>query len=223
MPRFPTSSTPREHETMKISTPHALALAVLVAVLGCIAGCGGGSEFSSPEATFATAKAAATKGDYKTFCDCLTTDAQDQLAAGFVFLGGFMQLAMMGDDEDAKAMATEIRELLEKHGVTEDSSSKVNIDMNASEKDQGKEMRKLAAPIKDRPAFIAEFFAVLEKHGKDKTKPFESDAKLVDLKTEGDTATATVVQTSEGKEEKNSIEFKKVDGAWKIALGPKMM
>ena len=50
----------------------------------------------------------------------------------------------------------------------------------------------------------------------------EGNARLVDLRTGIDTATATFTQTCQGKEKTNPIEFNKVDGEWKISQLPRL-
>jgi ketosteroid isomerase-like protein len=44
------------------------------------------------------------------------------------------------------------------------------------------------------------------------------DIKVTDIKVKGDTATAQVAATVDGKESKDDGTFKKVDGDWKLAL-----
>jgi len=44
------------------------------------------------------------------------------------------------------------------------------------------------------------------------------DIKVTDIKVKGDTATAQVAATVDGKESKDEGTFKKVDGDWKLAL-----
>lgn len=196
-----------------------LSLGVLVCLsIGC-----GSSQYATPEATFETAKSAVASEDYQAFCGCLTSEVRDEMAAGLVMVGGFMQMAgempMEGPDaEKAKDAAKKVKAIMEKHGLTEDSMAEISIDLNVSKEEQKKEMLKLVEPIEDRDAFVAELIPVLLETGEESDpKPIEQDAKLTDLKTEGDTATATVVQTREGKEKKGPIAFKKVDGEWKIS------
>ncbi len=44
------------------------------------------------------------------------------------------------------------------------------------------------------------------------------DIKVSDIKIKGETATAKVAATVDGKESKDDGTFKKVDGDWKLAL-----
>src|SRR5688572_20246988 len=55
---------------------------------------------ATPEATHEAAKAAAAKHDYHALCRLLTPEAQEELAAGLVMVGQFMQ-ALPPEKEDA--------------------------------------------------------------------------------------------------------------------------
>jgi hypothetical protein len=198
---------------------------IVVGAMLFLAGCGESSstasgDFSSPEATLATAKAAAADKDYRTFAACFTPEGQETMAAGFVMIGGMMQFMMEKDEdnpEKGKASAAKIKQVLESHGVTEGNRPKITLDMNADRESQNKELRKLSEPVKDKPAFIAEFLGVLSEVGdKPDARILESNAALKDLKIEGDTASGTLVQTRETKESTTPIVFRKVGQDWKI-------
>jgi hypothetical protein len=190
-----------------------------------LVGCGKASsttnaDFSSPEATLATAKAAVADNDYRTFAACFTPGGQETMAAGFVMIGGMMQFMMAQDDENpekGKASAAKIKKVLEDHGVTEGSRPKITLDMSADRESQNKELRKLSEPVKDKPAFIADFIGVMQEVGdKPDARIIESSAALKDLNIEGDTAQATLVQTREMKETTTPINYKKIGQDWKI-------
>jgi len=54
--------------------------------------------------------------------------------------------------------------------------------------------------------------------GEQDETPLSGDAKLVDVKEDGDTASATIVMTKDGAETKEPISFKKIDGTWLIEM-----
>jgi hypothetical protein len=199
---------------------------IVVGAVAFLAGCGGkpssttNADFSSPEATLATAKAAAAENDYRTFAACFTPGGQETMAAGFVMIGGMMQFMMAQDDENpekGKASAAKIKKVLEDHGVAEGSRPKITLDMSADKESQNKELRKLSQPVKDKPAFIAEFIGVMQEVGdKPDARIFESSATLKDLNIEGDTASGTLVQTRAAEESSTPIVFKKIGQDWKI-------
>ena len=188
----------------------AVAVAVVVVACGFVSGCAD-TRFETPEATLQTAKVAFADNDYNKFCDCLSDDGRDQLAASMVFMGGVMQ---MGPESDE---AKEVAAVFKKHGLDKESRSKVTIDTSANEKDQKEQFKKLVAPIKDRSAFIVDMIAVIRKHSdKPDARLFEADAKLTDLKIDGQIATANVVQTRDGKQQTTPIKFAKNGSHWKI-------
>ena len=49
---------------------------------------------------------------------------------------------------------------------------------------------------------------------------FAPDARLADVEISGDRATAALVETRDGQETSEPIEFRKIDGRWKIAALP---
>ncbi|NQU26609.1 MAG: hypothetical protein HQ567_35440 [Candidatus Nealsonbacteria bacterium] len=195
------------------------AILLSLGLLVCFSvGCGS-SPYATPEATFETAKKAMTDKDYKTFCGCLTPECRDDQAAGLVLAGSLAPLtAQLEGTEEAKADAAKATAVIEKHGLTQESTAKILRDLATNPEDRKKGLQKLVEPIKDRDAFIAEFFSVtVDTAGSSEEKVIVDDAKLTDLKTDGDTTTATCVETREGSETKKAIAFKKIDGQWKIS------
>jgi hypothetical protein len=196
-----------------------------LAVLFCLGGCGSPS-YETPEATFQAAKSAAERYDCQAFCRCLTTEARDQMAAELVLVGSFMQLAadFPGPGaEKARDRAKGIKAVLEKHGLTRRTTPPISINLDGG-KQQQREMLKLVEPIADRNAFIADFLRVLIETADDPdARLIEPDARLVDLKTEKDTATATFAQTRQEKEQTSPIEFERIDGQWKISKLPRLL
>ena len=183
---------------------------VAVVACGLVSGCSD-TRFESPEATLRTAKVAFADHDYNEFCDCLSDDGRDQMAAAMVFIGGFMQMGAEGEE------AEEIAAVLKKHGLDEANKPQVKINLDASEKEQKEQFKKLVEPIEDRSAFIVDMIAVIRKHSdKPDARLFEEDAKLIDLKIDGQVATAKVVQTRDGKERTTPIKFAKNGSQWKI-------
>lgn len=184
------------------------AAAVAMVACGLVAGCSD-TRFETPDATFQTAKVAFADNDYSEFCDCLSEDSRDEMAASMVFMGGFMQIDTKSEE------ATDVAAVFKKHGLDKESNPKVTINVTAGKKDQKDQFKKLVEPIKDRNAFIVDMIAVFRKHKPD-AKPFESDAKLTDLKIDGQVATATVEQTRDGKKHTTPIKFAKNGNHWKI-------
>jgi len=199
-----------------------------LAVLLCLSGGCGNPQFESPEATFQTAKSAIERNDCQGFCRCLTTRARDEMAAELAFHGNNLAQLAVGlpglVTEKASERAKRIKAVLEKHGLNEHTTPKISLSLMASKEEQEREILKLVEPIVDRNAFIADFLSVIIETADDPDMKFiEPDARLVDLRTEEDTATATFAQTRQGKEKTSPIAFEKGDDGWKISQLPRLM
>ncbi len=200
-----------------------------------LAGCRGSQttpekpRLTTPEATLEAAKAAAGQHDYQALCQLLTPQAQEDMAAGLVMVSRFLvQVAKPNEkgagQDQAEKLKEKLREVLQKHGLNETAIPKIHIDAKASPEEQAKELRKLAAPIKDRGAFVTEALGVLHKYGdKPDGRLIEADARLKDVKIDGETATATFVQSRNGRESGGPIAFEKAGGEWKISKIPPLM
>jgi len=208
------------------SVNRGVGLGSLVILLCLNGGCGS-SQYETPEATFQTAKSAVERNDCQGFCRCLTARARDEMAAGLVIAGSLAQLAADLPGAGAgkvRDRAQRIKAVLEKHGLAAQTMPKMSLDLTASKERQKREILKLVEPIADRNAFIADFFrAIVETADDPDMKFIEPDARLVDLKTGSDTATATLAETRQGREKTSPIAFEKVDGQWKISQLPPLM
>jgi hypothetical protein len=185
----------------------------------------GTPALETPEATLKAVQSAAAAHDYPALCQLLTPPAREQMAAGLVALGGLLKAMSKGDSEGPQAkLAEKIGEVFEKHGLNEKTIPRIKINGNASQEDQDRELRKLAGPVKDQCAFIADVLKTMHEQGdKPDARLVEENARLEDLKVSGDTATATFVQSRKGKESKSPIAFQKVEGGWKISRIPTWM
>jgi hypothetical protein len=188
------------------------AIVLALYSISTISGCGGGASaaYSTPQATFDTAKAAAAKEDWKAFAQCLTPDTRDEMAGGMAIFGPLMGLS---DPETGK----QIEGVLKKHGIDEKAMDGPPLgDAKGSPEEA---MKKLASSIKDRDAFIGEMMTIMKKSGKMKDKgPMDKTATLKDVKIEGDKATGTLVTKVDGKDvpDPNPVKFRKIEGAWKM-------
>jgi len=191
-------------------------------------GCGN-APFSSPHATIKTAKTAIEQHDYRTFANCLSPKARDDLAAALVTMGRFVGLGSdpsAADAEKARQRATQVAAVCKKHGVEEVapkfdfSALRLAFDAEA----QKKEWAKRLAPVKDRIAFIADFLEALRQTSDTADGDvLGADATVRDLTTNGDTASATFEQTRRGAKQSSRITLRKIDGEWKIDQLPRLM
>lgn len=228
------------------STYHRAAVYVTAVALLTAAGCGKDKEteekngqpkgsgaapaaaYDSPQAVFEAAKAATAEKDWKTFAGCLTEESRDVFAGGLVMMTGMIKAFSVGfagpeGAEEAKAKIKPLDDVLAKHGLTEEVMKKAEPKQPPGGGDpeaMTKALRAMAAPIDDRTAFIADVFAAFEKIGDSPADEMDmlANATLADVEIDGETATGTVIQRQNGQEKKEPIEFRKVDGSWRIHL-----
>jgi hypothetical protein len=186
--------------------------ALMAGVLGTLVGCSGSK---TPEQVFADFKDAADKKDYKRMVSHLTNESQDMMAGGLVFVGSFAagMGEMPGGSAEAKESSKKIADVLKKHGVGEDA---LKTKPKVEKQDPEAAMKELAALVKDKPGFIADMLAALPQKGGEGFDVTFKDLK--NLKVEGDTATGTVTQVSNGKDKESPIKFVKKGGVWKIDM-----
>jgi hypothetical protein len=181
----------------------------------------------SPQAVFETAKSAAEREDWETFCGCLTPESRDQMAGMLVVVAammrGFGGLAALGGPEKAQAAQAKIKpivDVLDKHGLDEATLKSMRptpMQVGQTPPDQ---LQRVLAPIKDRSQFIADMINAMKQFGAPQdSKPLQSDARLENVVIDGDAATGTVVQTRNGVERRDEMRFKRIGVSWKIDLG----
>jgi hypothetical protein len=122
--------------------------------------------------------------------------------------GLVMQASFMTMEDQAKGK--ELEALFKKHGFDEDSPD--------SDEPGGDEMVDFSKLTDDLPAFVGDLSAWIKANEPDPEGGFPKLESLSNVKIEGDTATA-MTSTEMGEQ---PIEFRKVDGSWKInlATGP---
>jgi len=178
-----------------------------------------GKTYHSPQEVFEAAREAVAKEDWKTFGQCLTENALDDVAGELVFSASLV-LAFSGaegfpSNEKTKARYKLVSEALAKHGVTKEFIEKTHKELKDDE-DQGKVLKKLLAPVKDRHAFVVDMTAALKQVAKKPEKPHPlKSAELKEVKIDGDSASGVVV-TKEKADKDGPIQFKKVAGSWKL-------
>lgn len=198
------------------------ALAAVGVVLWIFLGSG-----RSPEAVFESAKTAAEKQDWEGFCECLTPESRDQIA-GMLLMGamvarGFSGMAALGGPDTVREVEEKFKPLadvLDKHGMDEETMKSLRSEgpIRPGATNQEK-LNRVLAPIKDRNQFVADMIVAMQSMGnRDQSTPFQSDATLEDLEVTGDTATGFIVQTRSGTQKRERIDFKRINGSWKIAL-----
>jgi len=173
-------------------------------------------RYNSPRAVFEAYVKAGEKKDYKTALDCLTPDAQKDVAAFTAYL--FLSIKSFNPDE-AKKTFKPIYDVMDKHGLTEKATSDVKFEGNPLKLPEAARvaLRKL---IKKPEAFMIDMARASEKMQKDGLVPAQGKTKttLKDLKIDGNKATATMV-TENGNgagATKQKVEFVKSHAGWKM-------
>jgi hypothetical protein len=191
--------------------PRFVALIVAASLLAAAAIAADAPKAATPEAAFENFKASAAKKDYKSLFNTITPDSQDVLVGGMAL--NLQVMAMMDPAKYADG-----KKLLQKHGVKELDPTQ----MQFSATRLLPLMKETAAGVKDKPACFTEIQEWAEKNVPDakanagKIADIAS-SKLSDVKTSGDTATANLKVTQDGKESPpQPIIFKKMGEAWYV-------
>lgn len=162
--------------------------------------------YDSPKAAFAALQKAFQQKDWKGVLKTMDAESRKNLAGTLVLMGGFMSL---DEDDGPKVVA-----LLKKHGLV---GAKPKGDPN-------KDIKVLAEPIKDIPAFVSDMLTFIDKHAdKPGALPFTRKGKLTELKVTGETASAKFVAEIDGRKDSKPVEFRKIEGRWFVHFTPESM
>jgi hypothetical protein len=173
-------------------------------------------RYSTPEAAFNALRDAAVAKNWKRMLGVLTPESQDMMV-GMMTFG-----AIMESKSDPKTA-----EILKQHGVDPNQfqPGAFNFAELAELMRPGSErMKQVLGPIKNKPAFFAAIMSHMDSKkdaeakargvDRDDLAMVNADAKLTDVKIDGDTARGR----QSGGFGNQSIAFKKIDGGWRIDL-----
>jgi len=157
-------------------------------------------SFETPDAAFAAFAKAMEEDNWGSAVTMITDESQQMIVMGMVIQAGFMTM----DDE---AKGKELEALFKKHGLDEEVVE-----------GPGSEEVDLGELVADLPGFVSELGQWIKANADDSDEGFPKMTKLLDVKIEGDAATASV-ETEMGPQ---PLEFRKIDGQWKVhlAMGP---
>ncbi len=214
---------------------YAGGLLIAIALLGLlVTGCGTGGgakvQGDSPQDVFDTMKQSMQDQDFETFAHCLTPNSQKKMAATLVVAGGmiiaFSQMGQqMGDEGEAEpdnSAMEKFQNILKDHGI--DEKTMQQPPPNAENMSQNEVIMAMGEKIEDRPGFIAEVMQLMteisekEDGSVSNNMALSADATLGDLEVDDDTASGTLTYPMNGEEKTEPIEFKKIDGQWRIEL-----
>jgi hypothetical protein len=202
-----------------MKTHHSALVGLLLVALPPAAHAQADKGYPTPQAVFEAATAAQKKEDFKTFVACFVPEAQKQMAASLAF-GAVNQRAATRNDERLRKQYKLILDALEKHGLTDEATKKVNL-KPVNQKEAENAQRELQGLIKSPAPFAADLLTAYSKTEPFNRKPPEvPEPKLTDVKIDGDKARGTIVAKLGGQEAKQPAEFVKVGGGWKIAPAP---
>ena len=198
-------------------------IAMLVVALAIpLTGCGGSNAVggyggATPEAAFENFKSANKSKDFRSALGQTTPETQEMTIAG---LAVFAPMMAAIDPEKGADKVKEIQKILDKHGVKTLDPAQM-----APGQDPKAALKSMTANVKDKPACAAEIMTWMDANSsKDVNSNFAmkdmGDATLVDLKVEGDSATAAVKGMPDHPSD--TLKFKKIDGAWYLDLSDKM-
>ncbi len=187
-----------------------------------------GCSSDSPEACFQSIRKAALNKDLPGLCNCLTVESQNVLAGGMVMMTGMLKMmggmAAMGGPEaaaESQKMIAAVSAVLAKHGITDEALAEFKPDPQTMSNPEA--ISTLAAPVENKPQFIADMFAAMEpfNQGQGFGEQFTEQiaGTLKDVKIDGERATAVVV-TTKGEE---PLEFRKTADGWKLHINLEQM
>jgi hypothetical protein len=184
---------------------------------------GTAAVYKTPEEAFAALTRAADKADAAAVCATLTEESRDTFVAATLFGAAAIKEKLSGKEPD-KDKLMQIDQVLTKYGINADAVKDVVAAMMEIKKDPGPAtwnagVRKASQFVKkDRCGFFGEMILLVsrEKSG----NPFElyRNARLEDLKVDGETAKATMVLKLKDAEVREPVELRKESGSWKVNL-----
>lgn len=200
-----------------------IGCAVLAVVVFFLVDFSAGRSFATPQEVIEAIRQASQKDDLKAWCQCLTDDSRDLLAAT-VIVDEFTTRQAKGRDANAKQKAhfQAVAEVFEKHGLKDESLEKMQKEFMAITVPQAPLPAKIGAaqailaPVKDRNAFIEDLFKTVQKlSGSEGPLSMWKNAKLADVEIRGKEAQGRV---SMGRGEPKTFYFKKQGDSWKLDL-----
>lgn len=219
-------------------TPRLRKLAAMAGLLGICAaviGCGSGgpaSGYDTPEKCFEAMKTSLNKGNFAGFVDCTTEESQQVMAGAMVMIGsttiGKAQINRMLGAEispEVEEQVESIEAIFNKHGLDEETFKTLMTETGSASMLSDPAalqslMAKMSKPIDDDRAFLIDFFGAASKMSDGEIANTLGDysrifsGRLADLKTDGDTATATIIR--ESGEPNSAVTFRETPSGWKV-------
>src|SRR5262249_26103908 len=130
---------------------------------------------ATPQACFDAARGAVGKGDYKTFCTCLTDESLDAMITRCLHAVSILQARLKAGRDDSKVdrdNCLKALAIVARHGIKKDDLPAVYRELHpAAIRSRTDKTDALLKKIKDRPALVAEVMVVLLNTIKSEEKP----------------------------------------------------
>lgn len=181
--------------------------------------------YRSPEAVFTAARKASEREDWRTFCGCLTPPSRDLLVSSMVHnvsriasARSFAAASGLGAGQAVDEKVQPILDVLQRHRLDDETVQRMAKELpwmpSASDAEK---VDQALAPIRDRNGFVADMIGAMKQiNNRPALTPIATQSELKEVTIDGDRATGMVVSMADGRENKESMEFLRSGGGWKI-------
>jgi hypothetical protein len=224
MTAAPAARKTRKKMAIKKSTLVTIGLSALVVVAIIGIGIAGfvffpylpiGFGYSSPQAVWEAQKKAMEDRDWKTLYHTVTAETSDQMVGGIALV-----VQMMG------AMDTEMAAIRDKHGLASNAPATPTspADFASFVTQMEQQAKSAASSISDKEGFFVEVMDFLIKKGESMQQKLGNESmmmknipqELKDVVIEGDRARGKQTVSVMGRTLEVPVEFRKVNGGWRI-------
>jgi len=198
----------------------SLSAAALLAALALTVTAAEPKKYDKPEDAFDAMNKAMKDRKWDEVYDVLTPESGEKMLGGILIMTGtFKQFAKLDSTGKLAEKLEPITKAIEKAGV-KDSDIEDALKSAAEKKGDAKAMaevtKKLVEPVKEKGKLLGEVMNEME--ALNPKKQDIPEAKVKDVKIDGDTATGTTVTKRGDKDEESPVTFKKIDKGWRVEL-----
>ena len=202
-----------------------LACALLAVVVFFLLDFSANRSFSSPQEVIDAIRLASQKDDARAWCQCLTDESRDLLAATLIVeeFSKKQEKEKTGTEEQ-KALIHAVDKVFAQHGLTEEFLMKMQREFltlshpKAPMAEKVKAARAVIAPVNDPNGFVADLFQTVQKTSRSESPlSMWKNAKLTDVQITGKTAEGVV---SIGPGQPENYLFRKQGESWRLDLFP---
>ncbi|GAB5444022.1 MAG: hypothetical protein Fues2KO_43710 [Fuerstiella sp.] len=162
--------------------------------------------YETPEAAFAALQKAASEQNYPQMVSTLTRESQQAMAGQMIFA---LQMVAAFDSEQEP----EIRKLMEKHGLTEESRNQPPPDADVGTGPAAM-VRAIGSMVRSPGDFVADALKWMESSSDDSEMDEWGSGTLSEVSIDADRASATITDN----DEVSPIEFRKISTGWLVHI-----